>query len=90
MKSITKISALLLALGLVSPVMADQHRMEDKADHMMEKCDKNKDGKISETEFIESKREHFKEADKNGDGMLDKSEVESMLKEKRKMMNKDK
>lgn len=90
MRNVIKCSALLFCLGLVTPAFADHHDKGKGGEHMMEKCDKNKDGKISEMEFIETKREHFKESDKNGDGMLDASEVEGMMKHKRKMMKKNK
>ncbi len=90
MKTLAKSTLVLICLGIVVPAMADHHPDHNKGDWMMEKCDKDKDGKISEMEFLDSKKEHFKIADKNSDGTLDSSEVKEMHKDIHKKMKKGK
>lgn len=75
MKTTIKGIALALCLSYAAPAFANHKTVED----VLAKCDKNKDGKISEAEFIESKKEHFKETDEDGDGALNNKEIQAMI-----------
>jgi Ca2+-binding EF-hand superfamily protein len=48
---------------------------EIDAEKFIKEVDKNKDGKISQTEFIEAAEKRFKFLDKNGSGYVEKKET---------------
>ena len=53
--------------------------MEHVGGKILEHLDKNKDGKVSEEEFVSQARERFKRADSNKDGSIDKSDLKSLF-----------
>ena len=52
-----------------------QQTPADRADHMLDEWDTNKDGKISKAEAPDRMQAQFESIDKNGDGFLDKDEL---------------
>ena len=52
-----------------------QQTSADRAAHMLDEFDANKDGKLSREEVPDGMRSQFTAADKNGDGFLDKDEL---------------
>ncbi len=90
MKTLSKCTLLALLIALATPALAEHKAEHKKGNRMLEKCDTDKDGKVSEMEFLESKKENFKKADKNSDGFLDSTEIKEMMKEKHDKMKKGK
>jgi Ca2+-binding EF-hand superfamily protein len=58
--------------------------------HMLQKMDADKDGTVSETEFVDAAKRHFKEMDKNNDGQLTSEEIQAGMKAHCKDMMDDK
>lgn len=58
-------------------MMMDQGGMSP--DRMMEHMDTDKNGTISEAEFAEGAKRHFKEMDTNGDGQISRDEIQSCM-----------
>lgn len=56
-----------------------QQTPEERADHLLEEWDTNKDGKLSLDELPDGLRARFTEADKNTDGYLDRAELIQMF-----------
>jgi len=52
-----------------------QQTPEERADHMLDEWDTNKDGKVSQAEAPERMVSQFGSIDKNGDGFLDRDEL---------------
>ena len=82
-----------LTLGLAGAVFAADgekkaEKRENPRDKMLEKYDKNKDGKLDQAEREEWRKDReaevVKKFDKNGDGKLDESEREAARAERRK------
>ncbi len=80
-------SAALLTLdvnhdGIVeaSEMRVRQQTPEERADHMLEEWDTNRDGRIGKEEAPDGMRDRFTAADTNGDGYLDKEELLEMFK----------
>lgn len=48
-------------------------------DRMMEHMDTDRNGTISEAEFVDGAKQHFKEMDKNGDGQLTRDEIQACM-----------
>lgn len=88
MKKILLLSAAVLALQIV-PAMAQEGTPPadgKKGQHregMFEKQDTNKDGMVSEAEFLNHGKEKFKELDANGDGNVTKEEAKAHFDKKR-------
>lgn len=88
MKKIVMLGAAVLALQSI-PALAEDHAPMDGKPHrglekMFEKQDANKDGAISEEEFLTSSKERFTDMDANKDGKLTKEEVEAKRAEMKK------
>ena len=83
----TGIFVLVTVSACISSVaVADTHMsMKEK----MAECDANKDGKISEDEYMKSKKEHFTKSDKDNNKMLDANEQKMMMDEMHGSMMKD-
>ena len=76
-----------LLLGLVAtPLAAQQPAQPSMSDMFMKQMDENKDGKVSEEEFLKPNKAQFKHMDKNGDGGIDKAEVDAFAEEMKKRM----
>jgi Ca2+-binding EF-hand superfamily protein len=90
MKNFVKILFSIIYFGIANPVNAEPGVANTKAEKMIEKLDKDQDGKISEKEFLDSKKEHFLMADHNNDGMLDSAEIKDMHKKRVKGKGKNK
>jgi len=83
-----------LTLGLAGAVFAADgekkglEKRETPRDKVLEKYDKNKDGKLDPSEREEMRKDReaevVKKYDKNGDGKLDQSEREAARAERRK------
>lgn len=52
-----------------------QQTAEERADHMLDEWDSNKDGKVARAEAPERMAQQFDQIDKNGDGFLDRAEL---------------
>ena len=77
MKTKLTLMILLLAGGVaMAERQDDNQRKPPTAKELMERLDKDKDGKISESEF-DGPAEHFKKFDKNNDGYLSTDEIPS-------------
>lgn len=81
-QEISAASATLLTLdkngdGALSQdeIRVRQQTPEERADHMLDEWDTNKDGKISRAEAPERMAQQFDSIDKNGDGFLQKDEL---------------
>lgn len=83
---------LLTAAGLVlqaSPVLAEKYEGHGGKGKMFEMQDTNKDGAISQEEFMNGAKEKFTKMDLNNDGSITKDEADKAheaMKEKRKEM----
>ena len=64
--------ALTVGFLLLLPAAASA---ADKSQDMLTKMDKDKDGMISQQEYLDSKTNMFQQHDKNKDGKLDKNEL---------------
>ncbi len=91
MKIILDKAVFLASIFMATPLMAEHH----DGHRMMEHLDTDKNGQISEAEFLEAKKEHFKKMDKDSNGSLDENEMKMMkekwhdMKEKRKKHEQD-
>ena len=80
LKLVSTISALALAVMAVSPAMGAAVGAEDHLSKMfwtertMKAMDKNKDGQVSRTEFLEYMGAQYDKMDQNKDKMLTKAE----------------
>jgi hypothetical protein len=83
MKKIMLLSAAVLALQAVPAMAEDGAKKMHRGDGMFEKQDTNKDGVISEAEFLDHGKAKFKELDGNGDGNVTKDEAKSHYEKKR-------
>lgn len=79
MKKTLIISSILFASSTVfSAAIAFPGNKEESAKRliqMFKNTDKNDDGKISESEYLESAKKRFSKIDSNDDGFLSKSEL---------------
>ncbi len=82
------LAAAVAALILPSEAMAkdDSSRHGRYKDHIMEKVDANKDGKISKDEFLAAHAAKFDEMDTNKDGFLSEEERKAKREEHRSRM----
>lgn len=64
------------AVAVTGPVFA---RGEQFGQRMMETLDADKDGQISQEEFIAPRQERFSTADADGDGLLSAEEIEAAV-----------
>lgn len=79
------LAALALALGVAAaasgPAMAQDSRMEKRADRMtrtFERLDKNGDGAVDRSELERKQERAFQRLDANNDGVIDRSEIEAI------------
>lgn len=73
-------SLLTLDKNADGEITADEMRVrqqtpEERADHMLDEWDTNKDGRVSQAEAPERMVSQFGSIDKNGDGFLDREEL---------------
>ena len=86
MKKILLLSAAFLALQAVPALAQDgvkPHHGGKGPERMFEMQDANKDGKISEAEFVEFSKKRFVEMDANKDGSVTKEEAKTHFDKKK-------
>lgn len=78
MKKLMLLSAAVLALQAI-PALADDHEggKKDRGAKMFDMQDTNKDGMISESEFVDHAKKRFTDMDGNKDGNVTKDEAKS-------------
>lgn len=82
-------AVIALMIGGIAPAMADGHgggKGKHKGD-MFEKLDTDKDGLVTQVEFLAHAKEKFAKMDTDGDGSFTKEEAKASrkdMKEKRK------
>lgn len=84
MKKILMLSAAALLLQ-AAPVLADNYDGggKGKKGDMFQKHDLDKDGKITEAEFLQHAKKKFAERDANGDGSITQEEAKAAYEAKR-------
>lgn len=83
--TITTVAAVMAAL----PAMANDGKMEAKADHYFAQMDKNGDGKITKEEHTDFGDKMFADADTNKDGSLSRDEMMAHKKKEKAEMKSD-
>lgn len=77
---------LALAAFVANPALADHHEKGGKHAKHFEKSDKDGDGVISKSEFMDQAEERFMTMDANNDGSISKDEIAAKYKERREKM----
>jgi len=76
---------LLPAIAIAQPAAGKPQSMSDA---FMMQLDSNKDGKVSQEEFIAPHKKQFAAMDSNGDGAIDQAEIQALEKRVREQMQK--
>lgn len=74
MKKILMLTAAVFAFQALPAIAQDGGGKEGGKHRYFEKLDTNKDGAISEAEFVEHSKARFKDMDGNGDGKVTQEE----------------
>lgn len=82
MKKILTITTMAAVLAAV-PALANDGKMEAKADHYFEQMDTDNDGKISREEHDAFSDKMFTEADTNKDGAVSRDEMMAQKKKEK-------
>lgn len=77
MKKLLVLSAAALVFQAIPAIAADGHEKGDRGAKMFEKLDTDKNGTISEAEFLTKSKERFATMDANGDGAVTPEEAKA-------------
>jgi Ca2+-binding EF-hand superfamily protein len=85
MKTKTVLLSALAAATVIVPAvaLADRGERGERAEHMLERVDTDKNGAISQAEFTASRVARFDNADANKDGLISKEEMVDQIERRR-------
>lgn len=86
MKTLLAVTPLLLLPALSSAQQPPGDAPRSMADAFMQQLDANKDGRVSESEFLEPHKRQFKNMDSNRDGGIDQAEIKAFEQQMRQRM----
>ncbi len=78
-RTITTIAATLIVSTFAGAAFAAGKPTGDRSQRAFQRMDRDRDGRVSKTEFIQIRSRAFGRIDRNRDGVLDRAEIKTMM-----------